>query len=207
MKKKIFALVTALAVCCLVLLIGGTYALYEETISTRNHLAAGTLTASLVRQKLTSVTLGSNGYLETTVDDTDKDFTADTSENIFDVSAEKSVAPGSSFTVDMAIKNNGNVAFYYYVEVYFNSVISDETFASMLKLSVETEKNVKRETFIKDGLTLGEDEFGLGTVEVGGTENFTVKLEFVDSANNNKAEGKFVQFDLRVHAVQKIDAE
>ena len=207
MKKKIFALVTALIFCCFAFAIGGTYALYDETISTRNHLAAGTLTASLVRQKLTTVTLGSKGYLETTVDDADKDFTADTSDNIFDVTADELVAPGSSFTVDMVIKNNGNVAFYYYVEVYFNSIVSDETFASMLKLSVETEKNVKREAFIKDGLTLGEDEFGLGTVEVGGEETFTVKLEFIDNGNNNKAEGKFVQFDLRIHAVQKINAE
>ncbi len=207
MRKKILTLVTALIICCLAVAIGGTYALYDETVSTRNHLAAGTLTASLVREKLTTVTLGSSGYLETTVDDADKDFTADTSDNIFDVTADELVAPGSSFTVEMAIKNNGNVAFYYYVEIYFNAIVSDETFASMLKLTVETEKNVKREAFIKDGLTLGEDEDGLGTVEVGGTEKFTVKLEFVDNGNNNKAEGKFVQFDLRIHAVQKIDAE
>ena len=206
MKKRLFALVTALIFCCLAVAVGGTYALYDETVSTRNHLAAGTLTASLVREKLTTVALGSNGYLETTVDDADKDFTADTSDNIFDVSAEKPVAPGSSFSAEMAIKNNGTVAFYYYVEVYFNSVISDESFASMLKLSVETEKSIRRETFIKDGLTLGEDEFGLGTVEVGGTEKFTVTLEFVDNGSNNKAEGKFVQFDLRIHAIQRINA-
>lgn len=207
MKKRIFALVLALVVCCFAFTVGTTYGLYDETISMQNHLSAGTLKAALVRQKLTTVNLDDGGNLKRTVDDTAKDFTADTQDNIFGLTEGMSVAPGSSFTAEMNIKNNGNVAFYYYVEVYFNSVVSDATFASMLKLTAESQSNGKQEALIKDGLTLSEDETGLGTVEAGGAETFTVKLEFLDDANNNKAEGKFVLFDLRVHAVQRIGTE
>lgn len=207
MKKRIFALAMALIVCCFAFTIGATYGLYDETISMQNHLSAGTLKAALVRQKLTTVNLDDSGNLKSTVDDTAKDFTADTQDNIFGLTEGMTVAPGSSFTAEMNIKNSGDVAFYYYVEVFFNSVVSDATFASMLKLTAESEKHVKQEALIKDGLTLGDGETGLGIVEAGGAETFTVKLEFLDDANNNKAEGKFVLFDLRIHAVQRISTE
>lgn len=204
MKNRIFALVLVLVIFCFAFSVGATYGLFDETISTQNHLSAGSLAATLVRQKLTTVNIDASGMLQRTVDEADKNFTADTQDNIFGLTESSTVAPGSSFTAEMNIKNDGNVAFYYYVEVYFNSVVSDQTFASMLKLTAESEKNVKQEAIIKDGLTLGADESGLGTVEAGGAETFTVKLEFLDNANNNKVEGKFVLFDLRIHAVQKI---
>lgn len=204
MKKRIFALVLVLVIFCFTFSIGITYGLLDETISTRNHLSAGSLAATLVRQKLTTVNIDADGVLQCTVDETDKNFTADTQDNIFGLTDDTFVAPGSSFTAEMNIKNDGNVAFYYYVEVIFNSIVSDQTFASMLKITAESEKNVKQEAFIKDGLTLGEENSGLGTVEAGDAETFTVKLEFLDDTQNNKVEGKFVLFDLRIHAVQKI---
>ncbi len=207
MKNKIFALVVAVLVCCFAFSIGATYGLYDETFSMQNHLSAGSLKATLTRQKLTTVNIDSSGELKTSVDDVSKDFTSDTNDNIFGIAEGTTVAPGSSFTAEMNIRNNGNVAFYYYVEVLFNSIVSDPTFASMLKLTAESENHAKQETLIKDGLTLGEDEKGLGTIGSGDSETFTVKLEFLDNANNNKVEGKFVLFDLRVHAVQKISTE
>ncbi len=207
MKKRIVAVLLVLVICCFAFTVGATYALLDEMIPMRSHLTAGSLKVTLVRQRLTTVNIDDSGVLKSIVDEADKDFTADTQENIFGLADGMTVVPGSSFTAEMNIKNDGDVAFFYYVEVYFNAIVSDTTFASMLKLTAESEKNVRQETLIRDGLTLGDDGTGLGTVEAGGEENFTVRLEFLSDENNNKAEGKFVLFDLRVHAVQMIGTE
>ncbi len=207
MKKKVSVavLIIAFILCCIVPVIGETYGLFEETVSMQNHLVAGSLKATLVRQRLITRNIDGAGNLTTVTDEQEKDFTSSVNDNIFGVSQDMSIVPGSSFTAEMKITNIGDVAFYYYVEVLFNSMISDSVFASMLKLSVSSEKGVTKEILIKDGLTLGEDEHGLGLVEVGASEAFTVKLEFTDSADNNNAENKFVLFDLRVHAIQNIN--
>lgn len=207
MKKRIFALLLVLVICCFAFTVGATFALLDEVIPMRNHLTAGSLKVTLVRQKLTTVNIDDSGILKSTVDEADLDFTADTQENIFGLADGTTIVPGSSFTAEMKIKNGGDVAFFYYVEVYFNAIVSDATFASMLKFTAESEKNVRQETLIKDGLTLGDDGTGLGTVIAGGAETFTVRLEFLDDENSNKTEGKFVLFDLRVHAVQMIGTE
>lgn len=208
MKNKVMIsiAVAVLILLCLGPVIGITYGLFEETVSTRNHLVSGSLDATLVRKRLVSLNADADGYLKSVVDDNLKDFSHDTGDNIFGVDETMLVVPGSSFTAEMRITNNGNVAFYYYVEVFFNSTISDASFASMLKLSVVSEKGIKREILIKDGLTLGKDDSGIGLVPVGASENFTVKLEFLDDENNNNAQNKFVVFDLRVHLVQQINA-
>lgn len=211
MKKRVrisvSVIVIALVLCCLVPLIGVTYGLFEETITTENHLVAGSLKATLVRERLTSNSVDSSGFLTSVTDDNEKDFTKSTGDNIFGIDDSVLLVPGSSFIAEMKIGNKGDVAFYYYVEVFFDAVISDSSFASMLKLSVTSKNGAMRETLIKDGLTLGDDDLGLGIVEVGASDTFTVKLEFLDSDLNNKAKNKFVKFDLRVHAVQKINAD
>ncbi len=205
-RAAVILLAIALAVCCFALAMGTTYGLYHETVSTQTHLVAGTLKATLMRHKLTTVNIGEDGNFVRSVDDADKDFSASTQENIFGITQGTLVAPSSSFNVEMSIGNSGNVAFFYYVEVVCNSMISDTTFASMLKISVETEHGERRETLISEGLSLGDDSNGLGTVEAGGSENFTATLEFLDDENNNSVESKFVMFDLRIHAVQKVGA-
>lgn len=206
MKKKIFVILVALALCAMFITIGATYAMLEESFSTRNHLIAGTLQATLVRQKLTTVNIGDDGNFETVVDDADLNFTAVTNENIFGLTETTVAAPGSSFSAEMNLANNGNVAFRYYVEVTYNSIVSDQDFASMLKITVESEKGERREALLKDGLTLGSGDSGLGEVAAGKSETFTVTLEFLDDKNNNKVENKFVMFDLVIHAVQKTSA-
>ena len=204
-RSKIILVVIALVLCCVASVIGATYGLLYETFSTRNHLIAGSLKVTLVRQRLISKNIDSNGNMRSVIDDSVKDFTSSTQDNIFGIGTDTLLVPGSSFTAEMNIGNNGNVAFYYYVEVIFNSVISDSEFASMLKFSVESANGVKKETLIKDGLTLGENDQGLGLVQVGASESFTVKLEFLDDDKNNNVENKFVIFDLLVHVEQQVN--
>ena len=208
MKNRaiVILLAIALAVCCFALALGTTYGLYHETVSTQTHLVAGTLKATLVRQKLTTVNLGEGGAFVRSVDDEEKDFSTDTQDNIFGIAQGTKVAPTSSFTAELRIGNSSDVAFSYYVEVVCNSVISDSTFASMLKVTVQPARGEKRETLVSEGLALGGVSDALGTVEAGGAENFTVTLEFLDDENNRNVESKFVMFDLCIHAVQNVSA-
>ncbi len=206
MKKKIFVLTLALILCCFALAIGMSYGLYDETVSMQTHLVAGSLKATLERVKLTTYNIGSDGNFSSVTDDKVKDFSAATQDNIFGITAGTVAAPGSTFTAEMRITNGGEVAFYYYIETFCNSVVSDQTFASMLQLTVSNKSGVWREALLQDGLTLGDEEDAIGAVNVGETETFTVTLKFLDDENNNKVESKFVLFDLCVHAVQKIDA-
>ena len=208
MKNRAIVILLAivLAVCCFALAVGTTYGLYHETVSTQTHLVAGTLKATLVRYKLTTVNLGEGGGFVRSVDDAEKDFSTNTQDNIFGIAQGTKVAPTSSFTAEMRIGNSGDVAFSYYVEVVCNSMISDTTFASMLKVSVQPERGEKRETLVSEGLGLGGENDALGTVNAGSSENFTVTLEFLDGENNNSVESKFVMFDLRIHAVQNVSA-
>lgn len=206
MKKMLFNMLVALALCAALITVGATYAMLEESFSTRNHLIAGTLQARLVRTKLTTVNIGEDGNFATVVDTQEKNFTASTDENIFGLTETTVAAPGSSFSAEMKLENLGNVAFRYYVEVSYNSMISDGDFASMLKITAESEKGERREALLKNGLSLGEGDRGLGEVAAGESETFTVTLEFLNDTNNNKVENKFVMFDLVIHAVQKTSA-
>ena len=206
MKKKIFVPIIALILCCIALLIGVSYGLYDETVSFQTHLVAGSLKATLERVKLTTYNLGSDGNFSSVIDDEVKNFSTATQDNIFGITAGTKAAPGSTFTAELRIANGGDVAFYYYLETFCNTVVSDPTFASMLQLTVSTEDGGQREVRLSDGLTLGEESEAVGSVDVGESENFTVTLKFLDDTNNNKVESKFVLFDLCIHAVQKIDA-
>ncbi len=208
MKNRaiVILLAIALAVCCFALAVGTAYGLYHETVSTQTHLVAGTLKATLVRHKLTAVNLGEGGEFVKSVDDAEKDFSANSQDNIFGITQGTLVAPTSTFTAEMRIGNSGDVAFSYYAEIVCNSVVSDDTFASMLKVSIWPEGGKKRETLVSEGLNLGGENDALGTVKAGGAENFTVTLEFLDGENNNSVESKFVMFDLRIHVVQNVSA-
>lgn len=206
MKNKIFVLAVALVLCCFALVIGVSYGLYDETVSIQTHLVAGSLKATLERVKLTTYNIGSDGNFSSVVDDKVKDFSTATQDSVFGITAGTVAAPGSTFTAEMRITNGGDVAFYYYLETFCNAVVSDQTFASMLQLTVLSEDGVQREVRLGDGLTMGEEGEAVGSVNVGESENFTVTLKFLDDANNNKVENKFVLFDLCIHAVQKIDA-
>ncbi len=205
MKNKIIVLAVALVLCCFALAIGVSYGLYDETVSTQTHLVAGSLKATLERVKLTTYNIGSDGNFTTVVDDTVKDFSTGTKDSIFGITATTVAAPGSTFTAEMRIANGGDVAFYYYLETFYNAVVSDQTFASMLQLTVSSEEGGQREVRLVDGFASGDDTT-IGSVDVGETETFTVTLKFLDDTNNNKVENKFVLFDLCIHAVQKIDA-
>lgn len=196
-RKLLLALLT-IAVC-IALLIGGTYALFSTQIGVENHLVAGNLSATLVRDSLTTVSLGENGHLTRTTNGEDKNFTNAGKNNLFDLTDAVRIAPGCSFTADMVLTNNGSVAFSYWIEVKLKG--DSNALAEQLQVTVKT-GDVQTEKFLKDGLSVGSEAKGIGIVEVGASANFSVSVEFVDLDTNNDAQDQTVSFDFVVYALQ-----
>lgn len=206
MKKTIARtiLVAVLAISlCTVLVIGGTYSLFSDSVTVGNHLQAGTLKVSLVRTCLTKTILNADGNLVTKTDAESFDFTKNMADvNLFGIENGEKIAPGASYEAELALKSDGSVAFDYKV---------------VISLGKDTEANALAEQLIVyiDGNRIGTlSEFTEGneaTVATGNmtkdqaAKTFTIKLAFenVQSGNgNNDAQGKSAAFDLYVAATQ-----
>ncbi len=196
-RKLLLAFLT-IAVC-IALLIGGTYALFSAQIGVENHLVAGNLSATLVRENLETVSLAENGHLTRTTNGEDKDFTNAGKNNLFDLEEGVKIAPGCRFTADMVLTNNGSVAFSYWIEVKLKG--DSNVLAEQLKVTVKTGET-QTEKFLKDGLSVGSEADGIGVVEVGANAQFSVSVEFLDLDTNNDAQNQTVEFDFVVYALQ-----
>ena len=67
--------------------------------------------------------------------------------------------------------------------------------------------------FVGEGLKVGGENNYIDVLPIGASDNFTVTVEFLDSAipenniaDNNLAQGEEIYFDLVVHAVQVTEA-
>ena len=60
--------------------------------------------------------------------------------------------------------------------------------------------------FLKEGLVIGSEKIPLGEMGLNASPlNFDIKISFIDSTLNNSAQNDSVNFDIIVHAVQKIN--
>lgn len=202
-KWRILIVALATVLCCLALLITGTYALFSDTVTVENHLRAGTLKVTLVRENLTSYNVADDGTMTYTTNGTKTDFTNKTSENIFDIKDDTVIVPMSYFTADMVITNSGDVAFVYWIEVVTDADNTDKEFASQLTITVKHGETETSQSLDK-GLAVGNSSNALGTVLVGGEAEFSVSLKFEDVSDNNLAKLQKASFDLVVYAVQAI---
>ena len=194
---------SAIILLCLTIITGMTVALFTDEEVVSNHLRAGDLDITLERTKLTSTYLTNRGFLETIVDDEDKDFTHDVDENVFALSGAV-IVPQSRYTAEMKITNNSDVAksdvaFAYWVEIVYTGV-SGVDLAEQINVTVNTD-NSKR---LNEGLVVGSESEPIGVLAVGESGEFSVTIEFLNLAEaiNNGAQGDEVTFDLVVHAVQ-----
>lgn len=186
-------------VVCIALMVAGTYALFTANYGVTNHLAAGNLSATLVRDNLETVTINESGNLTKTTDAADKDFSAPTSENLFGIENGAKIAPACSFTADMVLTNTGTVAFSYWIEVKLTG--DSNKLAEQLKVTLKTDKG-QTEKFLSEGLTVGSETEGIGIVVAKGSANFSVTVTFADLTANNDAQDQTVEFDFVVHAIQ-----
>lgn len=204
-KTRILLLSCALVVCILALLVGVTYALFSDSALVKNHLDAGKLAIKLERTSLTATRLSlETGLLEAVPANTEVvDFTGTKKDNLFglDTANNEKTAPGCSYSADMRITNMGDVAFTYSVEIVLDSKLSNSALASQLTVTLTC-----GETSVSKKLSEGATIDGIAAVLIGESANFTVTVSFdiLDEATNNLAQSQVVNFDMIVHAVQKV---
>lgn len=201
MRFLLMALATVL--CCIALLIAGTYALFTDSVTIENHLRAGTLKVSLVREKLTSHNLAADGTMETVTDEEKVDFTNTTTANVFGLTESTYIVPTSYFTADMVISNKSDVAFVYWIELALDIESSNVELAEQLTVTVKHGEAEMSQPLSK-GLLVGSSANTIGTVLVGEETKFSVSIKFENLENvvNNTAQAQEVFFDLAVYAVQ-----
>ncbi len=202
-RSRIILLSCITVLCCVALIVGGTFALFTYKREVTNHLQAGELKAILTRTKLQATTLGDDGQLKTATNAEPKDFTQQNTDNIFGLKTQETVAPGCSFTATLTLQNQGTVAFVYWVEV--SGITGDKELQDQLQFTVSvTDGDSKSELLSSDqiGTVMGNATAPIGTILRGASAEFTVTLTFVDTSANNTAQAKTASFDLIVHAQQ-----
>ena len=206
MKKRSVLLSALTLMLCLALVASGTYALFSDQVTLKNHLQAGTLDITLIRTNLTTLSLdNTTGFLVETENSEDVDFSAPTDRNVFDITDETLVVPGCVYTAEMQIQNNSDVAFGYWLEIVFDDTV-DLTLAEQLKVTVTTadgNKSISGMLNENKGL-IGEEADPVQILAKTGSALFTVTVEFcnLDHSVNNNAKLSSFEFDIIVHAVQ-----
>lgn len=218
-RKKRSVLMSVLTLLlCLALVASGTYALFSDQVTLKNHLVAGTLDITLIRTNLTTLSLDNNtGFLVKTENPKDIDFSkpADLNDpnaenkNVFDITDETLIVPGSMYSAEMQIQNNSDVAFGYWLEIVFDDTV-DLTLAEQLKITVTTvdkSKSISGMLSENAGLIGGESDH-IGVLAKSGAALFTITVEFcdLDHSVNNNAKSTSFDFDVVVHAVQVTTA-
>lgn len=210
--RTVFVSLAAIALC-IALIVAGSYALYTDGVTVKNHLVAGSMQVKLERTNLISTKLDTDGYLTTTESNpTDDetlyvDFSGETEENVFGLGASEKLVPCSSYTAEMLLSNESDVAFSYWIEIRLTEGYEDTALAKQLKLTVTVEGEANGiEKTLDQGLTVGGESAPVGVVVVGASQAFTVTVSFEDLDTNNEAQAQEVQFDLLVRATQVTEA-
>ena len=199
-RLRVLLLACATVLVCLALIIAGSYALFSDSTKVTNHLQAGTLDITLIRESYSSKYLNDDGLLETRTGG-EYDFSNPTTTNIFGLEDDAMIAPRSVLVANMVLSNNSNVAFDYWIDIVVGDGYLDSALANQLKVTVITD-TIEQEFQLSRGYTLG-GENGIALVKVGESHNFTVKIEFEDrETGNNVTMGQKVIFDFVVRAVQ-----
>lgn len=204
--KRALILSGSVILLCMSIIVGMTAALFTDTEKVTNHLKAGTMDVTLTRTKLTYTYLNHEGFMATNTDTQVKDFTDSSHDNIFALDGAL-IVPQTKYIAEMQVANNtetapSDAAFGYWIEVVYTGA-NDVHLSEQVEITVTTSDGATT-ALAKQGITLGSESAPLGVVAVGGAENFTVTLEFLDLENsrNNLAQGETISLDLIVHAFQ-----
>ena len=223
-RKRTLLVSVSIILLCMTIIVGMTWALFTDTVTVENHLQAGDLNITLERTKLETYSIDANtGYLVSTTNDDVVNFSNPTGKNVFDLTTGSKIVPCSSYTATMKISNdtaigsgnaqNSDVAYDYWLEIKLdvNGLTAEQIEAlkldEQLKITVDSEELTEpKAALLSEGLTVGSSISPIGTLTLGDSDEFTVKMEFVDSSNNNAAKAQELTFDLIVYAVQRTTA-
>ena len=199
-KGSSFLVACAIMLLCILLMIGGGYALWSDSASVENHLTAGTLKVKLERISLTKTCLDdTTGYLAVSEDTTTVDLTSSTTQtvNVFGIGENEKIVPCASYDAKLRLTNNGDVAFSYEVIIKLTSVSNE--LAGQLKVYVD---NVDM-GYLSAYADAGQAIVATSTMAKNDTaKEFSVKIVFADLDENNAAQNQQAMFDLLVNAVQ-----
>ena len=217
-RKRVLLVSGSVILLCMAIIVGTTWALFTDVENVENHLQAGKLNLTLTRTKLSGLALdASTGYLVDFEDLQQVGFTDTTTEenNVFQITPkaepqityDTKVVPGTKYVATMQISNNktnSDTAFGYWVEIDYDETASNADFAKQVEVIVTPKGRTGIKATAEAGLKVGNDGQPIAVVAKGETAEFTVSVEFknVTNSENDKAQGKNVEFDLIVHAVQ-----
>lgn len=201
MTKKTPVLLAACTtiMLCVALIAVGTYALFSDSLTVKNHLQAGTLQVKLERTALKWAELdNSTGYMKEGSNTNVVDFTQATNENIFGIAADTKIVPGCFYEATLKLTNSGSVAFDYAVDIVLDGISN----------ALAEQLNVTVDTVDKGALSVGTTTVASGALAKNeATRTFVVKIEFVNNNDiNNDAQALLVNFDLIVTAIQATAA-
>ena len=210
-RKRALLLSGAVVLLAMTVIVGMTWAVFTDTQKVSNHLQAGDLSITLKRTELTKTTLDADGYLvDMPKDTTVVNFSQTTDENIFSLTKNEKIVPGSKFVAKMEIENNSDVAFGYWIEIVCTDKTNGKDLAKQLRVTVNTGKSTG--ATVEKGLQIGSERSCIDVLAVGEDDTFTVTVEFIDggydyengvlSSGNNAAKKENLGFDLVVYAVQ-----
>ena len=201
-SSKIFLLSCVTVLLCLTLLIATLYTMHVNEMTLVNHLNAGDLEITLVRTELTGKVYGSDGLMHDYSNTNRVDFSNPTEANLFDLTEETYFVPGMEYKATLAVENNSDTVFGYYVEL----LVSDESSKELCdQLQVVISSGDKKVSGKLSDLFLGSENDYVSIVELGASSSLTVEIYFVDDSNiNNNVMNEKVYFDLVVHANQIV---
>ena len=201
-KVRTLLMTCVIITLCVAMVVGGTYALWSDSVKIENHLTAGTLNVKLERISLTKTYLDNEtGRMVSTNPDTSIVNFTDTNtadDNFFGIANGEKVVPGSEYEATLKLSNNGDVAFSY--EVIIKLTSNSNALAKQLKVYIDGEDKGTLDQYVIDGKAIISTET-MAKNDV--AKEFTVKIQFINDNNvNNDAQNKEVNFDLMVNAVQ-----
>ena len=205
MTKRIRAITLSCVsvLCCLALVVGGTYALFSDSVEVTNHLQAGQLKVRLYRDEIRGLRLTEQGLLQPFEESQRTEFTKETSNNIFGLTQNTLIVPGCEFEAKLTLANAGNVAVGYYLEFVLQGDAGKLSEQLKLTLNVGSETKTVMLSALGDKYEWGSADSPLGRVIADGNAQFGVGLEFVDNdAVNNDAQNQQLTVDVIVHAIQ-----
>ncbi len=222
--KTLLFSVMALFICTS-LIVGGTYALFTDTVDVNTHLKAGNLDVTLKCTKYSYTVLTEDGIMKTVDADTCPDLS--TNKPLF---KDMKAVPTTKHTATVFIGNAGSTAFTYGVRITWNGVTSDndKALANQIKITIvntmgtllDTSDDVTK-TFMLANCESADNDFNLGYLLAGENNetagegnNIIITAEFLDDGRpgvdtnvikNNDAMNGEVTFDIQVYAVQMTE--
>lgn len=221
-KFRVILVAVTTMLLCITLIAFGSYALFSDRREVVGHLKAGTLGIELWRIDLQYNAIGADGYEYIGENNETIDFTNGTARNLFDLNDESLTAPGCWYEATLQIKNNGTVAFIWWLELTMQGEASElsEQMQVTVTLCDNAGKELKnddgsykmqRVSTLKEGTALGSEANPVGHFAISGDNTvatFKVRVEFLnldtDGSINNAAQSDRTTFDLVVNAVQEV---